>query len=223
MRTGSDPTTHRCAGSGCDRGGIDPRRCPVLGDVRSEPGTPALGVQTRSIVAVSMHELRVFTGSAEDPGGARPLCLLAGRLHPGTVSHLGELAHRSNGQRRSVESPHRSASSTRFATRGCSGPRCTDPTRRGSRDARKAWAGARGGGGERARAGRLARVRVRSGSERDPPGRDRARDHRHRRRSHHERRFDRRSARRSTTSCSTTGTRSWWGRIRGSALGSRSA
>ena len=45
------------------------------------------------------------------------------------------------------------------------------PSRRGSGDARKAWARARGRGGERARAGRLARVRVGRGSERIPSGR----------------------------------------------------
>jgi hypothetical protein len=45
------------------------------------------------------------------------------------------------------------------------------PSRRGSGDAREAWARARGRGGERARAGRLAHVRVGRGSERIPSGR----------------------------------------------------
>jgi hypothetical protein len=88
-------------------GGGSLRAAAELPGVRCEPGTPALRVETGPIVAVSMHELRVFTRSAEDARRASALCLFAGRLHPGTVSHLGELAHRSNGQRPSVESPHR--------------------------------------------------------------------------------------------------------------------
>ena len=205
--------------SGCARGGIDPRRAQ-LGGVRREPGTPALGVEARPIVAVSMDELRVFTCSAEDPGRARPLRLLAGCLHPGTVSHLGELAHRSNGHAARSKVHIAWGPNARFATRGCIGPRCTVHPE-GGPGMRGKLGLALGVGAASALVLVVSLVsvsvagpnvsRLAVSSMRPPTPSS----------------ISPRTAirpvicSRSTTSCSTPGTRTWWGRIRGSAFGSR--
>lgn len=66
MRRASAPATPRLVGRGC-RWGDRTAPSSVYMARTANPRQPAIGIQTPPIVVISVHELRVLTGSAEDP------------------------------------------------------------------------------------------------------------------------------------------------------------